>query len=271
MKAEAPTDEDLGIGEDDAEESAADAGDGSFEALLNDPRMAKLLDAAVAARMAQMGVGANGGSMSSDTLTAFTETIRHLIDTQAEQRPGYIKPLPAAEVDRRAAGFVEMNALLRDYQAKDDELTRRGLTPIHAPLWTVGEGGFFECTHAQEFEPGARIRTYLPPPEDFIPENESASKVQAAVFQWLGDRTPHIGDQLEAAQRAAKALPPLVMSGPDAAPPRGLVELVDPPKTTANTRRRRAMGTIVPEGREISLAERAAGGPVGPSFQNVGA
>ena len=65
MKAEAPTDEDLGIGEDDAEESAADAGDGSFEALLNDPRMAKLLDAAVAARMAQMGVGANGGSATS--------------------------------------------------------------------------------------------------------------------------------------------------------------------------------------------------------------
>lgn len=248
---EFPTDEDLGIGVDD-DTAEPDA----LGALLNDPRMAKLLDAAVAQRMAQLG-GQSDPAPQSEAFGAFTQTLKHLIDSNAMQQPGYIKPLPADEIDRRLAGKVEMEALLQDYE-------KRGF----APLWTVGEGGFFECTNALEFPPGSRIRTYLPPAEDFIPENEPAHAVHAAMMQWLGGRTPGIGEQVEAAMKAANNQAPLVTGTLQADRGPGPVELVEAPSPSGPPNRRRAMGTITPERREVSLADRV-GTPIGPAFADA--
>ena len=252
------TDEELGIGIEDEPARIPDP----LEALLADPRMSKLLDAAVAARIAQMGMGATpqpaSAGLDNGALVAFTETIRHLIDTNAQQQPGYIKPLPAEEVDRRAAGRIEMFALLKRYE-------QMGL----APAWIVGDGGFFECNNAQQFKPGAKIRMYLPPPEDFLPDNEPAAEVHRAQLQWLGGRTPHISETVAdfESSRAAAAHGPLVTGAMQPARPAGPVELVEDAPLKPAPSRKRVMGTIAPERRDVSLADRAAGGLAqGPTF-----
>lgn len=246
------TDEDLGIGEE-LDLGGHDGDSAALAALVANPAFAKLIDAAVAARMAQLGAPAAAAPANTEAFSAFTETLKHLIDAQSMQLPGYQKPLPADEIDRRLRGKVEMLALLADYEKQGD-----------APLWEVGEGGFFECTNALEFGPGQLIRTFLPPPEDFVPQNEAARKVHAAMMQWIGGPTPSIGEQVQAAHIASKQ-PPLISGALQADRRPGLVEVVDVGAKTTARPMRRSMGSIVPERREIGLAERAAG-PSGPVF-----
>lgn len=250
---EFPTDAELGIGEED--EPAPDA----LAALMANPALAALIDQAVAARVAQLGV--SNAPAGSEAFTAFTATLKHLIDTQAMQQPGYIKPLPADEIDRRASGKIEMFALLKDFE-------RQG----NAPLWQIGEGGFFECTNALEFPQDAEIRTYLPPAEDFIPKNDAAHKIHAAMMQWLGGPTPSIGEQVEAAHKAAHA--PMVSSTFTTPAQSGPVQLVAMPgAATAPPRpKRRSMGSIVKEPHEIGPgAPGGAPGPRGPQFDSAAA
>lgn len=255
--AQFPTDEELGIGEP-VQATEADW----LEMLAANKDIKHLIDAAVNQRLAQMGMAAGMGAAvgaapaSNQAFEAFTATVRHLIDSQAMQQPGYIKPLPAHELDHRLGGKIEMEALLLKYEAAGT-----------APLWTVGENGFFECTNALEFAEGDKIRTFLPPAEDFIPENEQARKVHAAMMTWLGGRTPGIGEQVEAAMIAAKQ-PPLISSVMQAPRQTGPVELVERPSVVEPniaSRKRRSMGTVVPERREVSMAERMSG-PSGPVF-----
>lgn len=250
------TDEELGIGEDDVAE--VDNATAELSALLANPAMQKLIDAAVANRLAGMAAPQGGSApVTNDALEKLAATLSRMFELQQMQQPGYQKPLPVDEIERRLAGKVEMDALLADYQAKN--------TP---PLWTVGEGGFFECANALEFVENDRIRTYLPPAEDFVPENEEARKVHAAMMRWLGGRTPDIGSQVEAAQRAAK-MAPLLMG--TMTPPMGAssaatggVELVERPEI-APRKSRRQTGSIVPEPRAIV----GGGDPVGPSFADA--
>lgn len=246
-KTDAPkheSDTDLGIGEDDV---PADNG-AALSALMADPKFASIIDAAVQARLATMGGAASAAPMSrSEDFAAFTETLKHILSVQAMQQPGYIKPLPADEIDRRADGYVQMNALLKQYE-------RAGT----APEYVIGEGGFFECTNAISFQPGSRIRTYLPPAESFQPQNAEARAVMDAMFQWIGGQTPGIGELVEAAQREAH-LPPLVTGSMQPVQRPGRVELVDGPKVDVS--RKRVAGSIVPERRDV-----APGHPTGPVF-----
>lgn len=253
--SESPTDEELGIGvEDDVE--AAEAAD-PIAALLADPRMAAVIEAAVAQRVAQMGLSAGAIPSQPSELAILAKAMERMFELNAVQQPGYQKPLPIEEVERRMAGKVEMEALLVHY--RDIGL---------APKYTVGEGGFFECVNAQEFVPGSEVRMYLPPPEDFIAENEPALAVMAAQRKWLGVATPHIGDQVEAAMKAAKQAP-LIDNAPIGVAKAGLVEITKEAPVQQN-KTRRTMGTVVKEPREISLADRAAG-PQGPVFTDVAA
>lgn len=238
---EAPSDADLGIGEEDEVETVD-----HLAAMFNDPRFAKHLDALVAARVAQMGVVPAVSSTQSEDFKAFTASLAHLIEVNAMQQPGYVKPVPAEEVDRRAAGYVEMKALLKDYEAKGD-----------APLYLLGDF-FFECTNALSFEAGQQIRTYLPPAEHFIPKNEPAEKVYAAMIQWIGGKTPDIGDLVEAAERDSRI--PLVTGALNPLRAKGLVEAVDAPVKPMV--RNRVLGTIAPERHgAVSMNQ-----PTGPTF-----
>lgn len=244
--------------EDAAEAAAPDP----LASLLADPRLAAMLDKLVAERAAQMLAPATAApSLDGSAFAELAKTLGHMIEVNAQQQPGYIKPLPAEEVDRRLAGRIEMEALLRDYET-------RGL----APLWSVGRGGFFECANVQEFKQDDRIRTYLPPTEDMIPENEFAANVHRAMMQHLGAKTPDIGDLVAQRQRESR-LPPIVTGALQPARGPGLVEVVGkaPPAP-----RRRVMGTIQEERINVDMADRvrnaggAAGAPVGPSFAEAG-
>lgn len=238
------SDHDLGIGEED--DKPLDNG-AALSAMMADPKFATIIDAAVQARLASMGGGAPAAPMSrSEDFAAFTETLKHILSVQAMQQPGYIKPLPAEEIDRRAAGYVEMCALLKQYEAA-------GV----APEYVVGEGGFFECMNAIQFLPGQRIRTYLPPPESFQPQNKQAEAVMAAMFQWIGGATPGIGELVEAAQRDSKV--PLVTGAMQPVNRPSRVELVD--NIRVDVSRKRVAGSIVPERRGVG-----AGEPTGPIF-----
>lgn len=239
MKAE--TDKDLGIGEE-VDPNAA------LMALLNRPELKSVIDAAVEARVKQL-VGPTPSTQSED-FKAFTETLKHLIETNAMQQAGYIKPIPADELDRRANGHVQMRALLKKYEMEGNP-----------PQYIVGEGGFFECTNAQEFGPGQKIRTYLPPAEGFIPDNESARQVHGAMMIWIGGETPGIGEQVEAAMLAQKNLPPLVTGSMAPARVPSRVELVESERVDVS--RKRVAGTIVQERRG---GGGMAGEPVGPDF-----
>jgi len=179
------TDAELGIGEEDAPQV-------DLAALMDNPALQKLIDAAVAARLVQMGA-AQGPTAD---FKALADSLAHMVEVSQMQQPGYIKPLPAHEVDKRAAAYVEMCALLKGYEAEGT-----------APLYTLGED-FFECRNAYTFKAGSQIRTYLPPAESFVPENETAKAVHAAMMAWIGGKTPDIGDQVEAAERESRV--PLV-------------------------------------------------------------
>jgi hypothetical protein len=242
---EHPSDADLGVGE----EVRAPAMD--LNALMANPEFAKLVDQAVAARLAQVAPAAASDSRSEE-MKGFVASLAHLIEVQAMQQPGYIKPISAEELDRRAGGLVKMKALLKDFEAKGC-----------APLYLVGEGGFFECTNAQEFQPGDQIKTYLPPSENFIPRNREAEEVYGAMLVWIGGHTPGIGEQVEAAMQAAHGQVPLVTGALNPGQPKSKVELVHAPRVPVGPRRQ--AGTIVPERHDVSLAERAAG-PQGPVF-----
>lgn len=235
---ERPTDDDLGIGEEDAPQPDA------LSVLMANPDFAKVIDAAVAARLAQMSAPVAQADNRSEDFKAFTATLTHLIEIQSMQQAGYVKPIPAAEIDRRAAGLIEMKALLEKYEAAGD-----------APLYLLGDF-FFECTNALSFEAGQQIRTYLPPAEHFVPQNEAARKVYAAMLQWIGGHTPHIGDLVEAAERESRI--PVV--GSALVPQKkALVEAIDAPKQDMG--RKRVAGTIVPERHGA-----ATGQPLGPVF-----
>lgn len=248
--SETPTDAELGIGEED-DVSDAD----QLSELLANPLLAKLIDAAVAQRLGQMQAPA-GVSLDASAFADLAATLKHMVQVNAVQQPGYIKPLPVEEVDRRAAAHVEMWALIKRYEEM-----------ALAPAYVVGEGGFFECSNALEFREGDKIRTFLPPAEDFIPDNEPAAKIHAAFMRSIGGSTPEIGEQVRQAQINAK-LPPLVTGVAETAAKRGPVELVERPDapTMAARPRRRSMGSIVPERREVSMAESLGGAPVGPAF-----
>ncbi len=244
--ADHPSDDDLGIGEEVSVPPM------DLNAMLANPAFAKLIDAAVTARMSQMG-GHSVSPAQSDQ-AAFVASLAHLIEVQAMQQPGYIKPLSAEEVDRRASGLVEMKSLLRKFENEG-----------HPPLYLLGGDGFYECTNAIEFQAGDQIRTYLPPAESFIPKNREAEEVYAAMLVWIGGPTPGIGEQVQAAMEAAHQAPPLVGSTLKQIGNPSKVELVQAPRQDMN--RRRMAGTLVPERHDISLAERVTGGgPQGPVF-----
>lgn len=239
MKAE--TDKDLGIGEE-VDPNA------TLRALLANPEAQILLDKAIEARVKQLV--APTATTQSEDFKAFTETLKHLIQTSAMQQPGYIKPIPADELDRRADGHVQMRALLKKYEQE-----------ANPPQYIVGEAGFFECTNAQEFGPGQKIRTYLPPAESFIPDNDAARQVHAAMMIWIGGETPGIGEQVEAAMLAQKNLPPLVTGAMAPARRPSRVELIEAERVDVS--RKRVAGTIVQERRG---GGGMAGEPIGPDF-----
>ncbi len=184
-------------------------------ALLSDPRLGALIERAAEARVQQML-----GQPKAAPATATTEfghlakAFEEMLQLQAMQMPGYFKPLPAEEVQRRAAGTVEMMAILQEAKASG--------TP---PQYYVGEGKFYAGSIL--YQPGEPLATYLPPPEDFVPcydgPNGSrggplAQRILDAQLVWLGGHSPDIATRVKEAEENAHNLGmPLVGAEPTVA------------------------------------------------------
>lgn len=199
-----PTDAELGIGEDDGADAESGETD-AFVKMMDDPRFKAAIDTVVAARMVELSKGAAAQVSGGDTSVLVVSALRELstsfersLQIQAEQQPGYIKPLPREEVERRAAGYVEMTALLKDFE-------RRGTPPAYI-IQGDTHGDVFvgpSPNGPTMYQPGMEIECYLPPAERFEPINDEARKVYAAMLQWIGGRTPDIGDMIVAAHAEA--------------------------------------------------------------------
>lgn len=199
------TDADLGIGEPDRNDALA--------MLMQNPQIIQLIDAAVQQRLGALHA-------PSDGLGAVVSGIEKLIQMNAAQLPGYSRPLPADEVERRAAGFVEMNALLEQYK-RDNTPPQYRL--VNEPLF-AGE---------IEYRPGSIVAHCMPPNEHMAPMDDRARQVHAAMMRWIGGPQMAIDERLEEAERERRqtgAYDPSPFQ-PAGLPDRSPVQVVaDPPE-----------------------------------------
>lgn len=169
----APTDKELGIGEEAPEDKLA--------LLLTDPRIDKLINAAVESRMKQLVGESVGGGDQAALVSALVAALDRHSSAQAYQQPGHVKPLSAEEIESRTQGYVEMGALIK-------RATETGERPTYLLL------ADFYCDEIL-FPQGVTIYWHGPPNTMMEPQNAIARQIIAAMWQWIGDQTP-IEDQV---------------------------------------------------------------------------
>lgn len=246
--AAAQDDAELGIGEED-------------DAAIED-RIAAMVDRAVEARLKAMGVAPEPGTApdvsTAAVFAAFLSKFEHLVETRDEQRPGYVKPLTAAEIDGRAQGKADMLAILRRYKAE-------GIWPTYLladeanPFYGPGPNG------PMMYMAGQEIRTRLPPAESFQPLDDAAVTVYEAYKRWIGEAVSmaDLTAQAVAAalsdKKAPEMAPEFAVAQPD-------VQVVDKPMREVGARR--VLGTVHPERRGQSLPGQpnVSQQPAGPIF-----
>ena len=248
------TDADLGIGEAEAPLASVD-----MQALLNHPDLAKVIDAMVNQRLAALAPQPATTS-EQRAFDAFLAKFDHMLEVQAEQRPGYIKPLSADEIDARRQGKEDMFLLLAQYKAAN-VWPEYLLTDESNPYYGPSPNGDIL------YEAGQTIASRRPPGEGWAPMNEPAMKVYEAYKRWVGEVVPI--DEL-VAQAAAIArgqsttaiaeLPTQTrIEDPD-------VRLVSSEKVDVAPKR--VMGTLAPElrGKPMPRQPGVAAQPTGPVF-----
>ena len=247
-----------GAAEDDAALGIGQADDAGIE-----DRIAKLVEAAVEARLKSMGAVPHVPDSPTGTaeaaFAAFLSKFEHLVETRDEQRPGYQKPLTAAEIDGRKKGKSDMLALLRRYKAENIWPTYL-LADETNPFYGPGPQGPIMYNAGQE------IRTRLPPAESFQPLDDAAVNVFEAYKRWIGE--PVSMEELTAqavlaARGGETAAPEMIEQFANAAPE---VQVVDKP--LRETGPKRILGTVHPEQRGKSLPRQpgVVQQPAGPVF-----
>lgn len=232
----ADTDEDLGIGQEDAD----------YSKLLSDPKFLAVL-------AEKLGVAqAAAPAVAPSELREVADVMRRMIEVQAIQQPGYTKPISADEMDRREEGRQKMFALLDRFKDKK--------TPPH---YILGENW---PANDILYEAGQEVRTYLPPAEHFQPQNHEAHQIMGAMYQWLGGPTPDIGETVEAFERWRK--------GTDSVPLVGTAEVLKPSDVEIvnavkrDVQPKRILGNVVAETRGSSMPRQpgVVAPPTGPVF-----
>lgn len=255
------SDEDLGIGMD-------------MDSITQSAAFQDAVAEAVAKALAQRNIkpadtGQHEGPGSPEWLK-FVEHMERLTESVNVQKPGYQKPLSPDELESRREGEKEFFALLRNVRLDiadhgKDKAVSLGLVPEYI----VGEQGFYGSTASGEilFLPGQRIYLSAPPPEDFLPMNNSAAAIMRAQMQWLGEPTPAIEELVAQAMMRARGSESLSIVG-DATPQhRDDATLID--AEAVNIGPKRTMGTSVPELTVTShgpLSPGSTTGPKGPVF-----
>lgn len=243
----------LGIGEDDA--PAADMAGVDMAALMAHPDFAKAIDAIVEARLRLVGAPPPSRSGSEAAFDAFLSKFDHMLEVQAEQKPGYIKPLSADEVDARAKGKADMFGLLRRFKAES-------IWP-HYLLGTDFAGP--SPNGPMLYEAGSEINTRLPPGDSWTPMNDAAIQVYAAYKRWIGEVVP-VDELIAQAAQAARGVSNVPEVEAQRATAESEVMLVDAPKRDMAPKR--VLGTITPElaGKPMPSQPGMVQQPVGPIF-----
>lgn len=252
------------VGEDDAALGIGEPEDGDdadLDTLMANPKLAAMIEAAVAKRLQDAGVSrpALPQSGSEAAFDAFLSKFDHMLEVQAEQRPGYIKPLSADEIDSRRKGRVDMFALLRDYKLRNvwpQYLLGDEANPFYGPS---PNGDIL-------YDAGQEIYTRLPPAEGFKPMNDEAVAVCEAYRRWVGDPIPVEELIAQAAATARGGSPSPEIAAVDVRTPDPEVRLVE--GKTRDVSPKRVLGTTAPElrGRPMPKQPGIAGQPVGPTF-----
>lgn len=243
------SDEDLGIGAGDDTPAFAD--------VLNDPRFAKLIEAAVSQRMASMGHAAPAQSGSEAAFAAFLGKFEKIVEARDEQRPGYMKPLSAGEIADRNAGQEKMFALIAECKRGSGEW----------PKYLIADPEGFHGPSAAGpmlYPPGQEINWRGPPSDKFQPLNAPAMAIYAAYKQWVGE-VVSIEELVAAAANEARggiAIPEsaLVRAGAED------IQVIDAPLRDMTPTR--ALGTNGPEtrGRPMPAQAGAVMAPQGPVY-----
>lgn len=243
-------DEALGIGVED-DDAMAD-------------RITAMVDKAVEARLKAMGVPPTAEAPTGDmgAFAAFLAKFERLVEVKDEQRPGYAKPLTAAEMDGRKQGKADMEAILRRYKAE-------GIWPTYllADEAGDGKGGFYGpgANGPMMYMAGQEIRTRHPPAECFQPLDEAAVAVYEAYKRWIGESVS-IEDLTARAVTAAQADIKSAEMAAIVATAEPEVRVVDKP--LRETGPKRVLGTVHPElrGRSLPGQPGVSQQPAGPIF-----
>lgn len=241
-----------------ARRKEAASGPDALAALMANPgvagALAGLIEAAVAARL---GTGPTTSTAEpTSEMANLAKALERTLILNASQLPGYKAPLPADEVERRAAAFVEMKALLAEYE-------RAGTPPeyyVGAKCWYAG---------AMMHPEGKAVGTYLPPVHDFEPTNEQGRRVLAAMHAWIGGPPQDIGKELGEAMRAARA--PLIGAAAPAEPPGPVLASTSAKDRVVETRtpfgeKVNFGSTNMPAGAPVTPRPRTDTAPIGPAF-----
>lgn len=214
-----------------------------LSALLSDPRIATLIEAAVAAKVAQLTDGVPEASGHQGELVgALVQALDRHSQSQAYQQPGYQKPLPVEEIERRAAAYVQMGALITQAISTGDRPMYLLLDDFHCDeiLWPKGETIFWEG----------------PPNIQMEPRNPVAKAIMEQMTAWIG------GDQVPIEDQVAQAWAnrPKTMPGEQPMPEPAMFR---PPRTTAQSR-----VEAVPGVQHQQIGTNRIVGTVQPEFQS---
>jgi len=183
----------LGIGVDDDAPAKSEGPALDFTALLNHPSFAKIVDAAVAQRLA---VSAPSSGSFSPEYSALLERIERSLSAKDEQRPGYMKPLTADEIQSRREGEARMWS---EIETAKSRARAGGEWPKYLLTDTFNGPS---AAGPVLYDSGQEINWLGAPGETFQPQNEAAAIIYAAYRQWVGK--PVTVDQL-LAKAAAEA------------------------------------------------------------------
>jgi hypothetical protein len=253
--SDADSDEALGIGDDDTPQLAQV----DMQALLNHPDFAKVVDAMVNQRLAAL-TPQTARSGEERAFDAFLAKFDHMLEVQAEQRPGYIKPLSADEIDARRQGREDMFALLREYKGANIW-----------PEWLLGDEAnpYYGPSPNGDilYEPGQKIASRRPPGEGWVALNEPAAKVYEAYKRWVGEVVP-VDELIAAAAAIARGESSTLTAE---MPTQARIEDPDVRLISADkvdVAAKRVMGTLAPElrGKVMPRQPGVTPEPAGPVF-----
>ena len=229
-----------------------------FGALLNDPRFAALLEAAVKQRMAETAVSALASNGMSPEFAAFLDRMEKAVGARDEQRPGYQKPLTAEQLESRRQGYDDMLTLMRAAKSRAQAGGEWPRYLLKAPFQGPSMAGPVVYPSGQE------INWLGAPGETFQPLNEPAAEIYVAYKKWVGvsvDMKALLAQAIAEA-RGGVAIPenPIVRSGADN------IQIVDAPLRDLTPKRILGTSGIETSGSQSPRQVGPDAGPQGPVF-----